>query len=297
MATIIEPTIFSKEVVRNRDIKNVFYRFTNSDYEGELSQSGDTVTVQTLPTLSFAAGTAGDAIADAGFTITSENLVIDQVQQLSVRITAKDKKQSNLELTKSIAGRFAEAEARLFDEVVRDQILVTQNADIPAANRLGEITLDASSAYTAILDLCEALDNQNVNEDNRVAFVSPKFANFLMQSSFLDASDVGVMTRFKGYMGMVNGVKIVKTNALTASRDVIMMEEGAVNMVVQLNNYDVRKGTDGFYENLIAEVIYGKQIFGENAKAIALFFWLYILLDIIKVYFLIYHYELNTNLQ
>jgi len=40
-------------------------------------------------------------------------------------------------------------------------------------------------------------------------------------------------------------------------------------MVVQLNQYDVRKGTDGFYENLLAEVIYGLKIFGENAKSIA----------------------------
>jgi len=41
-------------------------------------------------------------------------------------------------------------------------------------------------------------------------------------------------------------------------------------MVVQLNKYDVRQATDGFYENLIAEVIYGLKIFGENAKAISI---------------------------
>ena len=91
-----------------------------------------------------------------------------------------------------------------------------------------------------------------------------------MQSGFLDSTEGGLNTRFKGFIGMVNGVKIVKTNALSASKEVIMLQEGAVNMVVQLNNYDVRKGTDGFYENLMAEVIYGLKIFGENAKAIAI---------------------------
>ena len=73
--TIIIPTLFSKEVIRNRDIKNVFYKYTNSDYTGELRRSGDTVTVQTLPTLSFAFGTAGAAITATNFVITSENLV------------------------------------------------------------------------------------------------------------------------------------------------------------------------------------------------------------------------------
>jgi N4-gp56 family major capsid protein len=271
--TIIIPTIFSKEVIRNRDIKNVFYKHTNSDYTGELRKSGDTVTVQTLPTLSFTSGTAGAAISATDFTITSENLVIDQVEQLLVKITDEEKVQSNLELTTKVAERFAEAEARLFDEAVRDQILVTQVADIPAANKLDSgspITLTPALAYTSILNLSTALDEQNVAEDGRVAFVSPNFANNLMQSNFLDSTDAGLNTRFKGFVGMVNGVKIVKTNALTASKEVIMLQEGAVNMVVQLNNYDVRKGTDGFYENLMAEVIYGLKIFGENAKAIAI---------------------------
>lgn len=271
--TIIIPTLFSKEVIRNRDIKNVFYKYTNSDYTGELRKSGDTVTVQTLPTLSFASGTAGAAITATNFVITSENLVIDQVEQLLVRITDEEKVQSNLALTMKVAERFAEAEARLFDETVRDQILVTQVADIPAANKLDSgapITLTPALAYTTILNLSEALDNQNVEETGRIAFVSPNFANNLMQSGFLDASDTGLNVRFKGYIGLVNGVKIVKTNALSASKEVIMLQEGAVNMVVQLNSYDVRKGTDGFYENLMAEVIYGLKIFGENAKAIAI---------------------------
>ena len=271
--TVIIPTIFSKEVVRNRDIKNVFYKFTNSDYTGELSASGNTVTVQTLPTLSFASGTAGAAITATDFTITSENLVIDQVKQLLVRVTNEEKKQSNLDLTMKIAGRFAEAEARLFDIAVRDQILVTQVGNIPTANKLNSgapITLTPALAYTSILNLSEALDNQNVEEEGRVAFVSPNFANNLMQSSFLDSTDAGLDVRFKGYVGMVNGVKIVKTNALTASKEVIMLQEGAVNMVVQLNTAEVMKATDGAYENVFAELIYGLKIFGENAKAIAI---------------------------
>ena len=54
--TIISPTIFAKEVVRNRDIKNVFYKYTNSAFTGELKKAGNTVTVQTLPSISFTTG-------------------------------------------------------------------------------------------------------------------------------------------------------------------------------------------------------------------------------------------------
>jgi len=271
--TIIRPVIFAKEVIRNRDIKNVFYKYTNSDYTGDLKKGWDTVTVQILPTLSFAAWVAWAPIVATNFVITSENLVINVTKQLMVTLKDIEMTQSNLSLEEKVAERFAEAEARMLDEAVRDQILVTQVADIPAANKIDSgapLVVTKANSYEVILNLTEALDKQNVWEDNRITFVSPWYANLLKQSGFLDASDLGLQTRFKGYIGMVDWVKIVKTNALTASKEVIMMSEWAVNMVVQLNKYDVRQWPDGFYENLIAEVIYWLKIFGENAKAIAI---------------------------
>lgn len=271
--TIIKPVIFAKEVIRNRDQKNVFFNFVNSDYTGELKKAGDTVTVQTLPTLSFATGgTAGAAITATDFTITSENLVVDQVAQLRVTLKDIEQTQSNLSLEQKVAERFAEAEARLMDTVIRDQILVTQVADIPAANKLDSgapITLTSSNVFAAIEALKVALANQNVM-DNITVFVSPRAASLLRQSGVLDNSDVGFMTRQKGALGLISGMKMVETVALTASKEMIAMQDGAVNCVAQLNQYDVRLGTDGFYENLLAEVIYGKKIFGENAKAIAI---------------------------
>lgn len=271
--TIIKPVIFAKEVIRNRDQKNVFFNFVNSDYTGELKKAGDTVTVQTLPTLSFATGgTAGAAITATDFTITSENLVVDQVAQLRVTLKDIEQTQSNLSLEQKVAQRFAEAEARLMDTVIRDQILVTQVADIPAANKLDSgapIALTSSNVFAAIEALKVALANQNVT-DNITVFVSPLAASLLRQSGVLDNSDVGFMTRQKGALGLISGMKMVETVALKASKEMIAMQDGAVNCVVQLNQYDVRQGTDGFYENLLAEVIYGKKIFGENAKAIAI---------------------------
>lgn len=272
MNTIIRPIIFAKEVIRNRDIKNVFYKYANSDYTWELKKAWDTVTVQTLPTLSFASGTAGAPITASNFTITSENLVIDTVKQLAVTLKDIEMTQSNLTLEEKVAQRFAEAEARLFDEAVRDQILTVQVADIPAGNKLNSaapITQTKTTVFWDLEAMKVALAEQNVTE-NLVCFVSPKCASLIRQSGLLDNSDKWLEVRVKGYMGMLSGVEVVETNALTASKEMIMMEKGAVNMVVQLNKYDVRQGTDGFYENLIAEIIYWLKIFGENSKAIAI---------------------------
>jgi hypothetical protein len=285
--TIISPAIFSREVIRNRDRKNVFLVHTNREYEGEIKTAGDVVRVQTLPTLSFTAQTitgAGDltnsdvgtgpggAITATDFAITLENLVIDKYAPLRVIVTKHQKTQSNLSLETRIASRFAEAEARLFDDQVRDQILVTQVANIPAGNKINSaspITLTKTNVFEEIEKMRVALADQNVTE-NLCLFVSPSAHSLLLQSGMLDGSDLGLETRFKGYIGLVSGVKVYVTTALTASKEMIMMAEGAVNMVVQLNDYDVRVADDGFYYNLLAEIVWGIKIFGENAKAISI---------------------------
>jgi hypothetical protein len=285
--TIISPSFFSKEAIRNRDIKNVFLVHTNRDYEGEIKKAGDIVRVQTLPTLSFTAqpivgagdltnsdvGTGpGANIVATDFTIGVENLIIDRFAPLRITLTDHQVAASNLTLEEQVASRFAEAEARLFDTQVRDQILVTQVANIPVANRINNgapIALTKVNVFEQIELMRVALAEQNV-VDNLCLFVSPSAQSLLLQSGILDASDLGLATRFKGYIGMISGIKVFQTNALTPSKEMIMMQDGAVNMVCQLNNYKVTEATEGFYMNLLAEIVWGIRIFGENAKAISI---------------------------
>ena len=257
------------------------------EYEGSIKTAGDTVRVQTLPTLTFTASSitgAGDvtnsdvgtgpggAISATDFAITLENLVIDKYSPLRVTLTKHQITQSNLSLEEAVAGRFSEAEARLFDTQVRDQILVTQVADIPAANKINSaspVTLTAANIFSEIEKMRVALAEQNVDAELAL-FVSPSAQSLLLQSGLLDNTDTGLGIRLKGYIGMVSGVKVYVTNSLTASKEMIMMAEGAVNMVVQLNDYKVTEAVDGFYFNLLAEIVWGLKIFGENAKAIAI---------------------------
>ena len=284
---IISSSIFAKEVIRNRDQKNVFLVHTNRDYEGEIKKAGDVVRVQTLPTLTFTASSitgAGDltnadvgtgpgaAISATDFTISVENLVIDKYSPLRVTLTKHQITQSNLSLEEAVAGRFAEAEARLFDTQVRDQILVTQVADIPAALKINSstpVTLTKSNVFEEIEKMRVALADKNVTE-NLCLFVSPSAHSLLLQSGLLDNTDDGLAIRQKGYIGMISGVKIYVTTSLTASKEMIMMQEGAVNMVVQLNDYKVTEGVDGFYYNLLAEIVWGLKIFAENANRISI---------------------------
>ena len=271
--TIIKPVLFAKEVERNRDLKTVFYKYANTKFTGELKKAGNTVTVQLLPTLSFAtAATAGDPITATDFVITSVNLLIDKVSNLSVKVKDVEKTQSNLALETKIAERVAEAEARLIDTVVRDLILNATGTELIDDGNGGALTVDKTNIFDVIEDAKVKLAENNVT-DNLVLFVSPKWASLLRRSGLLDNTDLGLTQRIKGYVGMISGIQIVESNSLTGLDKAIVMEKGAVNFVIQLNEYDVRKATDGFYENLIAEDVYGGKVFSENAKAICIIHW------------------------
>ena len=287
--TIITPAIFSNEVIRNLDRETVFLAHTNRAYEGELKQRGDTVRVQTLPTLTFSASAitgAGDltnsdvgtwpggVITASDFAITLENLVIDKYTEKRVTLPNIQEVQSNLSLEQKVAARFSEGMGTLLDDQVVTQILTTQVADIPAANKLDSgapITLSSSNVYGSVINMRKALKKYNVKVSNMRLFIGTDAEAFMLQASqFTTGSNDAFNVVKTGYIGMIAGVPVFVTTALDSSKEMIMMAEGAVNAVIQVSDTKVTEGTDGFYTNVLAQIIWGMKIFGENAKSIAI---------------------------
>jgi len=285
---IITPNIFAKETLRNLDREVILLASTNRGYEWEIKNAGDTVRVQTLPTLTFTANSianAGDcdtglvgtgpggAITASDFAITLENLIIDKYTEKLVTITDHEAKQSNLALTSKVASRFAEGMGTLLDDQVRDQILVTQVADIPAANKINDgapIVVTPANVYGEIMKLRSALKKQNVKVANMELYVSTDVESVLLQSDFLVGSDAGATVMRTGFLGVVGWVPVYSTTALDASNEMIMMAKGSVNAVIQITDLKVTEATDGFYSNVLSTIVWGMKIFGENAKAIAI---------------------------
>lgn len=159
------------------------------------------------------------------------------------------------------------------DDLVVTQILTTQIASIPAANKLDSgspITLSSSNVYTAVINLRKALIKKNVKVKNMRLFVNANAEAFLLQSTqFTSGSNDAFNVVRTGFIGMIAGVPVFVTNALDTSNEMIMMAEGAVNCVVQVSDTKVTEGTDGFYTNVLAQMIWGMKIFGENLNSIA----------------------------
>lgn len=288
--TTFSPKIFSKELLRIYDQKNVFAQYVNRDYEWELKQAGDSVHVQVAPTLTFTASAItgagattfttgvwpGGVIASEDFIITSENLVINKYTEKRLIIKNFEMTQSNIDLEWMLAKRGAVGLKNLMDSQIRDQILVTDIAVIPAGNKLysGAPKADVSKTtiYGYIEEMRVALANLNVTED-LVLFLCPKHFSALLQSNIFDNSNAGLEQRQNGInMRMLWNIKVVETPALTASFEMIMFQEQTVNFVTQITETALVKATDGLYWNLMFQVVWGGKIFTESAKGICVFY-------------------------
>ncbi len=282
--TTFSPKIFASETLRLFDRKAVLRNFTNTAYTGEIKKAGDTVHVQILPTFTFTAqsitnpsvathvtGTGpGFAITKEDFAITAENLVINKFSQKRIEISDVEITQSNLSLDTLLADRFATGLTTLLDNEVRDIILVQDVANIPAGTKVNSaapVTLTKTNVFEEIEKMVVVLKDQNVNDDLNL-FIAPSVASLLRQSALLDNSDTGLATRIKGYMGMISGVKVIETTALTASKEMIMMPNNAVNFVVQITETKFADATDGFYHSLMAHCVYGGKLFAQMAKSV-----------------------------
>ena len=207
--------------------------------------------------------------------MVGENLVINKYYEYRTTFSVFALTQSGVDLEAVCADRYDVAYADLMDTQFRDQILVTDTATIPANNKLysGAPKADVSKTtiYGYIEEMRVALANQNVVE-NLVLFLCPKHYSALIQSGVFDNTDAGFAARKTGSFGMLGNVKVIQTPQLTASFEMIMMQEKTVNFVTQINEVDLVKAPDGFYFNFLATAVWGGKIFTEMAKGICIFY-------------------------
>lgn len=287
--TTFSPVVFTDQLLRKFDQKNVFMQYANTDYTKELRKAGDTVHVQIAPTLTFTASAitwawAADfstgtwpwgVISSEDFVVTAQELVINKYTEKRLKISNFEMTQSNIDLENMLSERAAIGMKNLMDSEFRDQILVTDIANIPTANKLYSGAPKSDVSKTTIFGYIEemrvALENQNVT-DNLVLFLPTNFGSFLLQSGLLDNTDMWLEMRKKGYIGMISWVKVHTTPALNASGEMIMLQEGTVNFVTQIVDTALTKAPDGFYWNLMFQVVWWGKIFTESGKGICVFY-------------------------
>jgi hypothetical protein len=274
------PEIWSGKLIENFYDATVLAAISNTDYEGEIRQYGDTVNIRTTPEI-----TIRDYVK--GQTLTVENpdkpklqLVIDKGEYFACVEDDVDKVQSDINLMDTWSKDASERMKIKIDQRVLTDILpgiATANKGatagaISASFNLGTnaspltVTKDGASSTTSVVDLLvdmgTVLDEANAPEDNRFVVIPAKMAGLIKKSELKDAALTGDSMSIvrNGRLGMIDRFTVYVSHNLyktSGKYSIIAGHKYGFTFASQMTNMETIRS-----ESTFGNIIRGLQVYG-----------------------------------
>lgn len=269
-------TKYSNKVDERFKIKSLTEAATHQDYDWE---GVNAVTVYSIPTVAMNTYARTGASGRYGTAAELDNTKVTYTLSRDRSFTfAIDQGNAIDTMGVMAAGK---ALARQNDEVIVPEIDVYRlaawsagavaNGGVPTAT---DIT--ASNAYSSFLTATAYLDDNKVPQDGRIAFVTPKFYNFIkLDPTFMLASEIAQNMKINGQVGEVDGVKIVKapTSYFPIKTPFILTHKSVMCAPKKLQDYKVHDNPPGINGSLVEGRIY-YDAFIMDAKKKGCYSWL-----------------------
>ena len=147
------PVLFAKKVLRNFYAESCYQLISNTDYQGQISQVGDSVIIRRAPTLSIGNYEVGGTINYEVPTSTAVELNIDTAKVWAFKIDDIDELQSDIQLM----NEFSSAAASQLEVTIDQDVLSVWSAGADTANKgttagaiSGMINLGTAGAGTGV---------------------------------------------------------------------------------------------------------------------------------------------------
>ncbi len=233
---IFIPQIWSGKLVEKFYAATVLAAISNTDYEGEIKNFGDTVNIRTRPTIVIS-----DYQVDQDLSVQrpSSNLVVLQINNgkyFNVALDDVMEVQSDIDLMNIWAQDAAEQMKISVDTSVLSYLSTTTDiastnygataGAITASINLGTagapltVSANPATAHTYVLDLItqagQVLDEANIPESGRWMVIPSWFAALIKQSDLRNASIAGDMTSIlrNGRLGEIDRFTLYYSNLL-----------------------------------------------------------------------------------
>lgn len=225
------PQLWSRKLNAKFYQNTMLTEISNTDWENEIKEQGDTVNIRTAPSITINDYTAGMTLVNEVPIPIMDTMQIDKGKYFAVQLNDVLKYQADLELM----NMFTEDAAKQLKIQIEDecffQWFVTEGA---AAANVGATAGASSAGYNlgtdvtpidqatpanvlnGILRMAAVLDEQNVPEDGRWLLMSPYDRHLLMQSSIAQAYFTGdsSSTIRTGKVGMLDRFTVYVSNLL-----------------------------------------------------------------------------------
>ena len=231
------PEVWSGKLIENFYDATVLAAISNTDYEGEIRNMGDTVNIRTQPNITIREYVKGQNLVVENPDSPKLQLVIDKGEYFSCVEDDIDRVQSDIKLMDMWSKDASEQMKIKIDQRVLTDMLPSIAASNKGANAgqqsasfsLGTlaspltVTKDGASATTPVVDLIvdmgTVLDEANVPESDRFIVIPAKMAGIIKKSELKDASLTGdgVTPLRNGRLGMIDRFTIYVSHNLNVS--------------------------------------------------------------------------------
>ena len=265
------PEIWSKKLNQMLEKNCVMMQCVNKNWEGEISQQGDTVKIITPADVTVSTLTS-DNITYTSLTPKSQDLVIDQKKFFAFKIDDVAKVQSNMDIMEAHL-----VNAKKAIEEVQDSYLLAMHTDVTESNTVGSeslpITLDKSTIYEHFVKLSLALKNSDAVHTGVRPWVviNPNIESYLLQSpEFIKAYNVADETLRDGAIGRIAGMDVLVSTNLTDIDNkyyVLAGTNDAITFASQLAKIESLRDKDSFSDLVRGLYLYGAKTVQPKALA------------------------------
>lgn len=218
------PVQFSTRLLAKLDKACVAMDCVNTDWEGEISQAGDLVTIPELGEITVNDWTVDGSVTYQTTTEASTDLVIDQQKYYAYKIDYVDLTQANIDVFNGYADRAGIAMRNTVDT----HLLTAMSAAVPADNIIGAPTIGSVVQLTAENILAVFTDLYTVLEDSDVfgatdqkpwTIVTPFVKGLMVKSNQLRETPMGDDAVRNNVVGDFAGfdVKVTTNQTMTAA--------------------------------------------------------------------------------
>lgn len=246
----------------------------NRDYEGQISQFGDTVNITALSDPTIGTYTAHNDITIEDVDDTASVLTIDQSKYFAFEVDDIERRQA----AGNVMTAQAERAAYMLRDVADQYVAGLMSAGVDSGNQVAEATLStASDAYDLLVDLAVILDEDNVPQEGRWVVVTPAFHGLLLKDQrFVASGDAaGAAARANGVVGDAAGFSVRKSNnapdgpGVGAGKQIIAGYPGAVTFADQIVSVEAFRLEKRFADGLKGLHLYGAKVIRPTGLAAA----------------------------
>jgi hypothetical protein len=279
------PSVWAAEILRQLDPLLVYANpaIINTDYEGEISQFGDSVRISMVGDVTVKDYTANaDIDPPEQLTDAQLQLLIDQAKYFNFAVDDIDRRQMNAALREEAARRAAIGLRQRFDGFVSSHY-----TDIATGNFIGSdgaprtgFSADSKLAYNLIAKLGTKLNDNEVDEEGRWVVVPNWYAEYLLLDdraiSFGTPQNraqmaQGTSTADNGLIGQAAGFDVYRSTAVPnvagARYKVIAGHRSAWSRAQQILETEAYRPERRFADALKGLHVYGAKVVRPNSLA------------------------------